>query len=85
MAKRLTSYLVLTFVGVILLIAAGAIVFGFLQHEPSRSNCLLFAVKAITTSGVPDNLNAGLERFLIGYLPISVAVWASMIDALISR
>ncbi|GEM_PF-6683826 len=85
MAKRLTPYLVLTFVGVILLIAAGAIVCGFLQHESSWTNCLLFAVKAITTSGVPDNISVALERFLIGYLPIAVAVWASMIDALISR
>ena len=75
----------MTITAVVALIGIAAIAYHLFENEQSASKCILFAVKAITTSGVPDQLKPGFERFLIGFLPFAVLVWASMIDALISR
>jgi len=83
--RLITPQIVATSICVLLLIVAAAMVFHFQQPEPSMRKCFLFAVKAITTSGVPDNVNPLVERFLIFYLPISVFAWSVMIDALVNR
>ncbi len=81
-----TPQVVKTLVYVALLITAAVIVFHYRQPaSPSWSKSLLFAVKAITTSGVPDDISVDVEYFLILYLPISVFAWAAMVDALVNR
>jgi hypothetical protein len=83
--RLITPQIVVTSVCVVLLITAAALVFHFQQPESSTRKCLLFAIKAITTSGVPDNSSPVIERFLIFYLPVSVFAWSVMIDALVNR
>jgi hypothetical protein len=85
MRRLFNAHVVLTLTAVVLLILGAALVFQISQPEPSSRKSLLFAVKAITTSGVPDNVSIGVERFLIGFLPLAVCTWAAMIDALVSR
>jgi hypothetical protein len=83
--RLLTPQLVLTVACVVLLIGAAVAVFHVDQPQLSTLKCLFFAIKAITTSGVPDNPSVMVERFLIIYLPVGVFAWACMIDALINR
>ena len=81
----LTPYLFLAFVGVAMLIVAGAEGYHVFQGAPRWPDSYLFSVKAITTSGVPDKLKPGVEEALIGLLPVAVIMWGTMLDALITR
>jgi hypothetical protein len=81
----LTPQVVKTLVCVALLIGAGVIVFNYYQPEASWRKCALFSIKAMTTSGVPDNMSSEIEWFLIAYLPASVFSWAALVDALVNR
>ena len=80
-----TPQVVRTLVSVVLLMVAAAMVFHVDQPQLPMTKCVLFAIKAITTSGVPDSPSVLIERFLIVYLPIGVFAWACMIDALVNR
>jgi hypothetical protein len=79
-----TPQVVKTLIFVMLLIAAGALAFHFGQPA-SWDKSFLFAIKAMTTSGVPDDLTGEVEHFLMLYLPSSVFAWAAMVDALVNR
>jgi hypothetical protein len=79
-----TPQVVRTLVSVMLLIATAVLTFHFRQPA-SWSKSFLFAIKAMTTSGVPDDLNGEVERFLMLYLPVSVFAWTVMVDALVNR
>jgi amino acid transporter len=61
-----TPQVVKTLVYVVLLIAAAVIIFRYRQPAlplPSWRKSLLFAVKGISTSGVPDDIGVDLEYF----------------------
>jgi hypothetical protein len=81
----LTPQVVKTLIFVASLVAAGAIAFHYYQPESSWKKCALFAIKATTTSGVPDNSSSIIQSFLIAYLPLSVFSWAALVDALVNR
>jgi hypothetical protein len=59
----------------------------FHEYEPEVSwkKCALFSIKAMTMSGVPDDLSSDIAWLLIVYLPLSVFSWAVLVDALVNR
>jgi hypothetical protein len=83
--RLMTPQLVITLVCVTLLVVAATITFHIDKAELSTATCLLFAIKAITTSGTPDSPSPVIERFLIVFLPVGVFAWACMIDAIVNR
>jgi hypothetical protein len=83
--KLITPQLVVTVVCVALLVTAASAVFHLDQPEASAWKCALFAIKAITTSGVPDNPSELVQRFLVFFLPTAVFAWACLVDALVNR
>ena len=79
-----TPQVVKTLLWAVALILAGVIAFQIYQPEASWKKCALFAIKAMTTSGV-DQVSSDIEWFLLGYLPASIFTWAALVDALVNR
>ena len=67
-------------VGVLMVIGA---VFYRRAAGAAWDDSFLFAIKAMTTSGVPDPLSPGVQHFLLVYLPFSAFSWAALVASFV--